>query len=106
MSKAFDYYLQSSKLLPTYRPHHSTETAMLRVISDLLQFVDQGYITVLVIEDLTSAFFFFDGLQNHSASHVITDHVHVLSVEVLSGNVIAFFSSQTNTALFELTMIL
>jgi Reverse transcriptase (RNA-dependent DNA polymerase) len=53
-------YLQSADLLPThqsaYRPNHSTKTAMLRVLSDILQFVDQGDVAVLVLLDLSSAF--------------------------------------------------
>ena len=53
-------YVQSSGLLPTYqsayRPGHSTETAVLRVLSDILLAVDQGEVTVLVLLDLSAAF--------------------------------------------------
>jgi Reverse transcriptase (RNA-dependent DNA polymerase) len=53
-------YLQSADLLPTqqsaYRPNHSTETAMLRVLSNILQFVDQSDVAALVLFDLSSAF--------------------------------------------------
>ena len=53
-------YLQSSNLLPSsqsaYRPFHSTETAVLRVLSDLLLAVDQGEVAALVLLDLSAAF--------------------------------------------------
>src|SRR5208282_779089 len=53
-------YLQSAYPLRTYqsayRPNHSTETAILRVLSDLLQSVDQGDVAVLVLLDLSAAF--------------------------------------------------
>ena len=53
-------YLQSSNLLPSsqsaYRPFHSTETAVLRVLSDLLMAVDQGEVAALVLLDLSAAF--------------------------------------------------
>ena len=48
-------YLQSSNLLPSsqsaYRPFHLTETAVLRVLSDLLLAVAQGEIAALVLLD-------------------------------------------------------
>jgi len=53
-------YLQSSGLLPSlqsgFRPGHSTETAVLRVLSDLLQAVDSGDVAALVLLDLSAAF--------------------------------------------------
>jgi hypothetical protein len=53
-------YLQSSNLLlssqSAYRPFHSTETAVLRVLSDLLLAVDQGEVAALVLLDLSAAF--------------------------------------------------
>ena len=39
-----------------YRRHHSIETAVLRVHSDLLQAVDEGDVGVLVLLDLSAAF--------------------------------------------------
>ena len=42
--------------MSAYRPNHSTETATLRVLSDLLQSVDQGDVAVLVLLDLSAAF--------------------------------------------------
>jgi hypothetical protein len=39
-----------------YRKYHSTETAMLKVYNDLLEYMDQGHPSVLVLLDLSAAF--------------------------------------------------
>ena len=39
-----------------YRPKHSTETALLRVLNDLLTASDSGSITILTVLDLSAAF--------------------------------------------------
>ena len=53
-------YLHINNLLPTFqsgfRPGHSTETAILRVLSDILAAVDRGDFAVLVLLDLSTAF--------------------------------------------------
>jgi len=53
-------YLKSADLLPRlqsgFRPHHSTEMATLRVLSDLLTAIDGGDVTALVLLDLSAAF--------------------------------------------------
>ena len=53
-------YLSSADLLPTlqsgFRPGHSTETAVLQVLSELLQAVDRGDLGALILLDLTAAF--------------------------------------------------
>jgi len=63
-------YLDLSGLLPrlqsAYRANHSTETAILKVLSDILLAVDAGDLLALVLLDLSAAFdtvdhdFFFD----------------------------------------------
>ena len=53
-------YLRKNDLLPSqqsaYRPFHSTETAVLRVFSDILEAVNSGDVTGLVLLDLSAAF--------------------------------------------------
>ena len=57
-------YLTETNLLPrcqsAYRRHHSTETAMLRVISDAMSAADARSVTLLGIVDLSAAFDFVD----------------------------------------------
>jgi len=53
-------YLSTANRLPTlqsgFRPGHSTETAILQVMSELLQAVDRGEVGALILLDLTAAF--------------------------------------------------
>jgi len=53
-------YLTDKGLLPdrqsAYRAHHSTETAVLKVLSDILRAVDAGDLAVLTLLDLSAAF--------------------------------------------------
>jgi len=48
------------KLLPelqsAYRVHHSTETAVLKVLADILSALDIGDVGVLMLLDLSAAF--------------------------------------------------
>ena len=50
----------TAHLLPSlqsgFRPGHSTETAALRVFSDILEAVDSGDVAALVLLDLSAAF--------------------------------------------------
>lgn len=53
-------YLTKADLLPrlqsAYRAHHSTETAVLKVLTDILHAVDGGDLSVLALLDLSAAF--------------------------------------------------
>ena len=53
-------YLNNSNLLPThqsaYRRHHSTETAVTNVYSDILGAADDGKLSLLILLDLSAAF--------------------------------------------------
>lgn len=53
-------YLKESNLLPSlqsaYRQYHSTETAVLKVISDILSALDAGNLAILALLDLSAAF--------------------------------------------------
>ena len=53
-------YLDENKLLPKlqsgFRARHSTETALLKVLSDILLSADQQQVTLLVLLDMSAAF--------------------------------------------------
>ena len=53
-------YLTTSRLLPdlqsAYRANHSTETAVLKVLADILRAVDGGDLACLTLLDLSAAF--------------------------------------------------
>ena len=53
-------YLNAAKLLPelqsAYRANHSTETAVLKVLTDILRAVDSGDLAALTLFDLSAAF--------------------------------------------------
>jgi len=67
VSKQLLRYLKDNDLLPdlqsTYRAHHSTETAVLKVLSDILSAVDSGNLTMLTFLDLSAA---FDSVNHHT----------------------------------------
>jgi len=52
--------LETNGLLPllqsAYRSHHSTETALLKVLSDILIAIDDNKVTLLALLDLSAAF--------------------------------------------------
>ena len=60
VASRLQYHLDLNHLLPqmqsAYRRKHSTETALLRVISDVLSAADDKNITVLALLDLSAAF--------------------------------------------------
>ena len=53
-------YLTTEKLLPdkqsAYRAFHSTETAVVKVMADILRSLDNGDIALLTLLDLSAAF--------------------------------------------------
>ena len=53
-------YLEANELMPklqsAYRRHHSTEIAVLRVLSDILTAMDNQQVTLLALLDLSAAF--------------------------------------------------
>ena len=60
MSEQLLVYLKENNLLPSrqsaYRAHHSTKTAVLKVLSDIMLALDSGNIAVLALLDLSAAF--------------------------------------------------
>jgi len=57
---AINSFFDSHQLLPelqsAYRKHHSTETAVLKIVSDILQTADSGKVTLLGLLDMSAAF--------------------------------------------------
>ena len=60
MSRDLRRYIDENKLLDpfqsAYRPHHSTETALVRIHDDIMQALDYRKGVILVLLDLTAAF--------------------------------------------------
>ena len=60
VNKQLGCYLERNNLLPSlqsaYRENHSTETAVLKVINDILLSLDSGKLALLVLLDLSAAF--------------------------------------------------
>ena len=67
IAKQLVSYLKDNNLLPdlqsAYKPHHSTETAVLKVMTDILLALDSGNLVMLTLLDLSAA---FDGVDHHT----------------------------------------
>jgi len=48
--------VQVTAFLPAYRKHHSTETAVLKIVLDILQTANNGKVTLLGLLDMSAAF--------------------------------------------------
>ena len=57
------------RLQSAYRPHRSTETATLKVLSDILLAIDAGDLSALVLLDLSAA---FDTVDHNTSSSART----------------------------------
>jgi hypothetical protein len=75
-------YLNAARLLPdlqsAYRAHHSTETAVLKVLADILMALDKGDLAMLTLLDLSAAFDTVDHgtlLRRLEVSFGLRDHV-------------------------------
>ena len=69
-----------SSFQSAYLPGHSTETALVKVVNDLLLPMDEGKLSVLVLLDLSAAFDTVDhGVLIHRLQHVFGIHGTVLS---------------------------
>jgi hypothetical protein len=81
-------YLKQNNMLPSlqsaYRSGHSTETAVLKVLSDILLAVDSGDLSALALLDLSAAF------------DTVDHHILLKRLQIsfgLSGSVLAWFRS-------------
>jgi len=50
------YQTKLPDLQSAYRAHHSTETAVLKIVSDILRAADSGKVTLLSLIDTSAAF--------------------------------------------------
>ena len=74
-----------------FRPFHNTETAMVKVLNDLLLASDSGYISVLMLLDLSAAFdtvdhlILLDQLENLVGIRLTlgSDHTYQIDINLL-----------------------
>ena len=69
-----------SPLQSAYKPDHSTETALLKIVNDLLTALDNGKICILTLLDLSAT---FDTIDHNNLLHRL-DHTFVISDSALS----------------------
>lgn len=59
LSRLCDHFMKNNlfpKCQSAYRPYHSTETVLLKVVGDILLHIDNGLVDLLALLDLSSAF--------------------------------------------------
>ena len=83
VAKQLTEYLVCNNLLPKlqsgFRRFHSTETAVLKVLSDVYSAIDQGQVVLLALLDVSAAFYTVDHtilLDRLSVSYGISGTVH------------------------------
>jgi len=85
-------FLQEHSLLPShqsaYQQQHSTETAVLKIVSDLLFACDCGQVTLFALLDLSAAF--------DTVDHILLDHLQ--SAFGIRGSVIDWIQSLSRIA--------
>jgi len=78
VAKRYVEYVELNRLFPArqsaYRHHHSTETAVVNLVNDVIRAVDDGKVTALVLLDLSSA---FDTVDHDSLLTVLHDRFAV-----------------------------
>ena len=81
-------HINSNSLLPqnqsAYRPHHSTESALLKVCNDILLALDKGKVTTLTLLDLSAA---FDTVDHDILFKTLSTHFGI------SGSALSWFKS-------------
>ena len=98
VSDQLSLFLDQSNIHETFQSgfhkHHSMETALLKVSSDIMMFADSGKCTVLVLLDLSSS---FDTVSHQILLRRLRDEVG------LSGSVLHWFSSYLSGRSFSVT---
>ena len=93
-------HLSKHSLLPVmqsaYRPHHSTETALLKMVNDILLALDQNHVAVLTLLDLSCVFEMID----HSILIRWLDSVFGISGTALSW-VKSYLTNRTQTIVID-----
>ena len=69
------FFIERATCQSAYRPGHSNETALLKVVNDLFLSLNKGNISVLALLDFSSAFDTID--------HSILVHVYIMTLDLL-----------------------
>ena len=87
LSQLIDFLNKNNLLSPNqsaYRKGHSTETALVRVVNDILLSLDQGDVSILTLLDLSSA---FDTIDQTILLHILQTQFYI------SGAALSWFES-------------